>query len=79
MKLKVTFREYTPPYIDPDTQEEERGEYLGSFSEEIEGNTPLDILTTADDRAKKHSKTNETDVRVWTTEVVVTPRGITSL
>ena len=77
MRLKVTFREYTPPYIDPDI-EEERGEYMGSFSEEIEGNTPADILASAYDKAEKYSKNNKTDVRVWETEVVVTPRGIAS-
>ena len=79
MKLKVVFREYTLPYIDPETKEEERGEFIGSFSEEVEGNTLADILNIAGDKAKQYSKENETDVRVWETEVVVTPRGIRSL
>ena len=78
MKLKVTFREYTPPYIDPDTKEEERGEFMGSFSEEIEGNTPAEILSTAATKAEEYSKENKTDVRVWETEVAITPRGIMS-
>jgi hypothetical protein len=78
MKLKVTFREYTLPSVDPDTKEEERGDYLGSFSEEIEGNTPAEILAMADTKAKQYSGENKTDVRVWETEVAITPRGIVS-
>jgi len=79
MKLRVTFREYELPYTDPETKEEERGEYLGSFSEEIEGNTPADVLSAAGERAEELSEENETDVRVWETDVTVTPGGIKSL
>lgn len=78
MKLKVTFREYDLPTTDPETNEEERGEYYGSFSEIIEGNTPIDILEIAEQKAKKYSEDNQTDIRVWGTEVTVTPRGIKS-
>ena len=79
MKLRVTFREYDLPYIDPDTKEEERGDFIGSFSEEIEGESPSDILDIAGRKAKEYSKRDDTDVRVWETTVVVTPRGIVSL
>ena len=79
MKLKVTFREYYLPYVDPHTKKEERGEFLGSFSEEIEGESPADILDIAGRKAEEYSKENGTDVRVWETVVVVTPRGIRSL
>jgi len=79
MKLNVTFREYTQSYIDPNTKERERGDYIGSFDEEIEGNTLIEIITTAHAKAQKYSKERETDVRMWETKVIVTPRGITSL
>lgn len=78
MKLKVIFREYELPEIDPETQEKERGEFLGSFNEIIEGETPIAILEIAHERATRYSSENGTDVRVWETEVTVTPRGILS-
>jgi len=76
MKLKVTFREYCLPYVDPDTREEERGEFIGSFSEKIEGKSIADILDIAGRKAEEYSKENDTDVRVWETVVIVTPSGI---
>jgi len=79
MKLKVTFREYSSPYVDPETQEEERGEFMGSFSKEIEGESITDILDIAGRKAEDYSEENGTDVRVWETAVVVTPSGIRSL
>ena len=78
MKLKVTFREYEKPEIDPNTGESERGEYLGSFSEIVEGATPLEIVDKAGERADTLSRENDTDVRVWEVPVKVTPRGIVS-
>jgi len=76
MKLKVTFREYCLPYVDPDTREEERGEFIGSFSEKIEGKSIADILDIAGRKAEEYSKENDTDIRVWETVVIVTPSGI---
>ncbi|MDA2921802.1 hypothetical protein MYX07_00880 [Patescibacteria group bacterium AH-259-L07] len=76
MRIKVTFREYDKPYVDPDTGEEDRGEYLGSFTEEIEDDTLAGILQTATRKAEEYSKERSTDVRVWEVPVTVTPRGI---
>lgn len=78
MKLKVTFREYAKPADDPDTGEPERGEYLGSFEEIIEGVTPLEIMAKAGERADTLSTDNDTDVRVWEVPITFTPRGIVS-
>ena len=79
MKLKVTFRSYTPPDIDPETGHKERGEFIESFSATIEGRTPGEILEIADQKAKDYSARYDLDVRVWETVVTVTPRGIISL
>lgn len=76
MKLKVSFRAYDKPYVDPDTGEEERGEYLWSFTKDIEGDNPLDILNNAERVAEERSRKDNMDVRVWETIVVATPRGI---
>ena len=79
MKLEVVFREYELPYIDPHTEEQHRGDFLGSFKEVIEGETPADIIEIAGMIADGYSEKRDTDVRVWETVVVVTPRGIQSL
>lgn len=79
MKLKVTFRGYTPPYVDPETKEEERGDFLGSFDEEIEGENTGAILAAAQEKAAQYSERDGNDVRVWETAVAVTPRGIKSV
>jgi hypothetical protein len=75
MKLKVTFREYDLPSVDPETKKEERGEYLGSFSEEVEGKTVADIFNIATQKAEAYSKERQADVRVWEVPVTITPLG----
>jgi hypothetical protein len=52
---------------------------MGSFSEEIEGATPADILAIANTKAEEYSKRDGMDVRVWETVIAVTPRGVRSL
>lgn len=79
MKLKVTFREYYKPCVDPDTGEEERGEFIGSSTQLVEGDTPGDILSKADELAKQFSQENDTAVEVWEVPVTFTPRGTKSL
>lgn len=78
MKLKVTFREYCKSEKDPETGKSERGEFIGSFTEIIEGATPLEITERASERAQVLSKEHDADVRVWEIPVTVTPRGIVS-
>jgi hypothetical protein len=78
MKLKVTFRVYDLPWTDPDTGKKERGDFISSFEELIEGNTSGDILEIASKRAEEHSKTNNTDTRVWEVPVQITPSGVRS-
>lgn len=79
MKLKVTFREYLPSETDTETGEEHRGEYLGSFRKEFEGDTPLAITDAANEFAESYSKENEVDCRVWEIPLDVTPQGVRSL
>ncbi len=78
MKLEVTFREYTLPTINPETNEEERGEYCGSSTKDFEGVTPAEILEKAAQWAVEQSAKHKVDVRVWEMPVTVTPRGILS-
>ena len=73
MVLKVHFQEYYKSEIDPDTGREERGEFMGSFSQEIEGLTIVHILDIAESRAKQYSENNSNDTRVECT-VKITPR-----
>ena len=75
MKLKVEFREYCKPEIDHDTGEQERGEYIGSFSREVNGSNIEDILNNSQQIAKELSQEHSTDVRVEF-GVAITPRGI---
>ena len=79
MKLKVTFREYLPPEKDEVTGEMHRGEYLGLFSREFEGETPLAIMGAAEKHASEHSEKEDVDCRVWEVPLNVTPQGIRSL
>ena len=76
MKLKVGFREYCNPEIDHDTGEQERGEYIGSFSREVDGSNIEDILNNSEQMAKELSQEYGTDVRVTGVAVTITPRGI---
>ena len=78
MKLRVIFREYDLPYVFPNGSKE-RGEFLGSFEVDIEGQTPVEILSIANKKATEYSEKNKSDVRVWETTIVVTPTGIQSL
>lgn len=64
MERKVVFREYTPPTIDEETGESERGDFIQSFSERISGNTLLEISKNAELRAKELSD-DEAEVRVF--------------
>jgi len=79
MKLKVTFREYLPPEKDEETGEMHRGEYVGSFRKEFEGETPLAIMGAAENFASEYSKAEEVDCQVWEIPLNVTPQGISSL
>ncbi|MEB3212486.1 MAG: hypothetical protein VKL39_14095 [Leptolyngbyaceae bacterium] len=79
MKLKVTFREYLLPEEDEETGEMHRGEYIGSFRKEFEGETPLAIMEAADKFATEYSEKEEVDCRVWEIPLNVTPQGISSL
>ncbi len=62
MKRKVTFRRYALPWSG---EEDERGEFIGSFSEEIEGVNLMDIGEKADERAKQLSLEWKEDVQVF--------------
>lgn len=79
MKLKVTFREYLPPEKDEETGEMHRGEYLGSFRKEFEGETPLVIMEAAENFASQYSEKEEVDCRVWEIPMNVTSQGVRSL
>jgi hypothetical protein len=53
------------PSIDEATQREERGDFIESFREEVEGMSLLDISDKADGLAKKYSQELDEDVRVF--------------
>lgn len=65
MKRIVTFRRYEKPTIDEETGESERGDFITSFKEEVEGDTLLDISYKATEFAEQCSKEWNEDVRVW--------------
>jgi hypothetical protein len=43
MNIIVTFREYLPSTTSPETQEEERGDFLGSFDRTFSGKDSRDL------------------------------------
>lgn len=62
MERKVTFRRYTLPWPG---EEDERGEFIDSFSEKIEGETLTEIGEKANERALQLSKEWNEDVQVF--------------
>lgn len=66
MKRKVTFRRCTLPSPGED---DERGDFIESFSEEIEGVNLMDIGEKADEKAKQLSVEWKEDVSVF--EIIV--------
>lgn len=62
MKRNVTFRRYALPWPG---EEDEKGEFINSFSEEVEGSTLIEIGVKADGRAKQLSEEWEEDVQVF--------------
>lgn len=62
MKRKVTFRRFALPWSG---EENERGEFIDSFNEEIEGKDPTEISEHADERAKQLSAEWKEDVQVF--------------
>ena len=65
MKEKVTFREYTLPIVPSSAGEEERGEFLGSFSKDFEGRDVTEINLKINQFLKEHGEREKVDVRVW--------------
>lgn len=53
------------PSIDEETQQEERGDFIESFHEEVEGDSLLDISNKAEELAQKYSQEWGEDVRVF--------------
>ena len=62
MKRKVTFRRYALP---SPGEEDERGDFIDSFGEEIEGVNLMDIGEKADERAEQLLKEWKEDVQVF--------------
>lgn len=62
MKRNVTFRRYALPWPG---EEDERGEFIDSFGEEVEGETLMEISGKADERAKQLSGEWKEDVQVF--------------
>ena len=63
MKCIVTFREYT--LSRSKEKENERGEFIGSFDEEIEGKDLMEISENADRKAEQLSQEWRGDVQVF--------------
>lgn len=62
MKRKATFRRYALPWPG---EGDERGEFIESFSEEIEGQDLTEIGEKANARAEQLSKELKEDVQVF--------------
>lgn len=65
MKATVTFREYELPKVDPETKEEERGEFIGSFDKKFEGKDAAEVNEKVEVFVAQYREETKLDVRVW--------------
>ena len=65
MKTTVTFRVYELPSINPETSEEERGEFLFSFLDEFEGPSAVEVNEKVACFLSQYQEKENVDIRVW--------------